>query len=95
MELKEDAQDYGQKFTIERIIKLKKRGIEILYTLEPIDDFVLSHLGSFDEKKLVSADRVDLRLPDATEKEEQKEQLAEAVQTSLCKWSFNSYLSRI
>jgi len=64
----------------------KKRGVEIIYTLEPIDDFVLSHLGKFDEKKLVSADRADLRLPESTEKEEQKEQLAEAVQTSLCKW---------
>ena len=28
----------------------KKRDIEILYTLEPIDDFVLSHLGEFDGK---------------------------------------------
>ncbi|CAK8716636.1 Chaperone protein HtpG [Candidatus Electronema halotolerans] len=64
----------------------KKRGIEILYTLEPIDDFVLSHIGAFDEKKLVSADRADLRLPESTEKEEVKEQLADAVQTSLCKW---------
>ncbi|MCW5205789.1 molecular chaperone HtpG [Desulfobulbus sp. F5] len=67
----------------------RKRGIEIIYTLEPIDDFVLSHLGKFDEKELRSADRADLRLPESTEKEEQKEQkeqLADAVQTSLCKW---------
>jgi TNF receptor-associated protein 1 len=64
----------------------RKRGVEIIYTLEPIDDFVLSHLGKFDEKELRSADRADLRLPESTEKEEPKEQLAEAVQTSLCKW---------
>jgi molecular chaperone HtpG len=71
----------------------KKRNIEIIYTLEPIDDFVLSHLGTFDEKKLLSADRADLRLPENTDKTEQekaddagKEKLAEAVQTSLCKW---------
>jgi molecular chaperone HtpG len=66
----------------------KQRGIEILYTLEPIDDFVLSHLGAFEEKKLVSADQADLRLPEAPEQEEVKaqDQLAEAVQTSLCKW---------
>lgn len=42
----------------------KQRGIEILYTLEPIDDFVLSHLGEYEGKKLVSADRADLRLPE-------------------------------
>ena len=41
----------------------KKKGIEIIYTLEPIDDFVLSHLGEFDGKKLVSADRADLDIP--------------------------------
>ncbi|OQX16725.1 MAG: molecular chaperone HtpG [Desulfobulbaceae bacterium A2] len=41
----------------------RQRGVEILYTLEPIDDFVLSHLGEFDGKKLVSADRADLKLP--------------------------------
>ena len=40
----------------------KKKDIEIIYTLEPIDDFVLSHLAEFDGKKLVSADRADLSL---------------------------------
>lgn len=45
----------------------KKHDIEIIYTLEPIDDFVLSHLGEFDGKKLVSADRADLNLPKGEE----------------------------
>ena len=40
----------------------RRRDIEILYTLEPIDDFVLNHLGEFEGKKLVSADRADLDL---------------------------------
>jgi HSP90 family molecular chaperone len=40
----------------------KKKDIEIIYTLEPIDDFVLSHLAEFDGKKLVSADGADLSL---------------------------------
>jgi molecular chaperone HtpG len=35
--------------------------------LEPIDDFVLSHLGEFDGKKLVSADRGDLDIPQTEE----------------------------
>ena len=56
----------------------RKRKIEILYTLEPIDDFVLSHLGEFDGKKLLSADRADLRLPDAPKEEgEEKEESTE------------------
>jgi molecular chaperone HtpG len=53
----------------------RKRNIEIIYTLEPIDDFVMNHIGEFDGKKLVSADRGDLDLSaikstgDAEEKE--------------------------
>ncbi len=49
-----EAGPYVEMFT--------KKDIEILYTLEPIDDFVLSHLAEFDGKKLVSADRADLDL---------------------------------
>lgn len=68
-----------------------KRGIEIIYTLEPIDDFVLSHLGEFDGKKLVSADRADLKLPESTtpddqETEEQGEKLEADRLTGLCSW---------
>jgi molecular chaperone HtpG len=47
----------------------RKNDIEILYTMEPIDDFVLSHLGEFDGKKLVSADRADLSIPKGSEGE--------------------------
>ncbi len=70
----------------------RKKEIEILYTLEPIDDFVLSHLGEYDGKKLLSADRADLKLPEADkdadkENEENKENsLDEIIQQSLCKW---------
>ena len=69
-----------------------KKDIEILFTLEPIDDFVLNHLGEFDGKKLVSADRSDLELPEAAE-EDNKEEAAEQGQdlggdeaASLCSW---------
>lgn len=70
-----------------------KRSIEIIYTLEPIDDFVLNHLGEFDGKKLVSADRADLKLPESTtpddkeaEEQEQGEKLETDQVTSLCTW---------
>jgi len=55
----------------------KKRNLEVIYTLEPIDDFAMSHLSLFDEKKLVSADCGDLDLPEApaeTEADKEKEQ---------------------
>ena len=47
----------------------RKNDIEILYTMEPIDDFVLSHLAEFEGKKLVSADRADLSIPKGSDKE--------------------------
>ena len=51
----------------------KKRDIEIIYTMEPIDDFVLSHLGEFEGKKLVSADRADLDLGESEEESKEAE----------------------
>lgn len=66
----------------------KKREIEILYTTEPIDDFVFNHLGEFDGKKLVSADRADLKLPgDKDDKpEEEKDHLDKTLTATLTKW---------
>ena len=52
----------------------RKRDLEIIYTLDPIDDFVFSHLAIFDDKQLVSADRGDLKLPGDKDEEESKEE---------------------
>jgi len=79
----------------------KKKDIEILYTLEPIDDFVLSHLGEFEDKKLVSADRADLSIPDSAaddEKEsgEAKEsKLDKEAQKSLLDWLKTTLVDKI
>ena len=59
----------------------RKKDIEIIYTLEPIDDFVLSHLAEFEGKKLVSADRADLDIPQT--EEEKKDEAAEAAEQKL------------
>jgi TNF receptor-associated protein 1 len=71
----------------------RQRDVEILFTLEPIDDFVLNHLGEFDGKKLVSADRADLQLPEtaagedkAADRAGQRESLAPEASRDLCSW---------
>jgi molecular chaperone HtpG len=69
----------------------RKRNIEIIYTLEPIDDFVLNHLGSYGDRKLVSADRADLVLPETTtesgqEEADRPEALSREDSTALCAW---------
>ena len=69
-----EAGPYVEMFT--------RKGIEILYTLEPIDDFVLSHLAEFDGKKLISADRADLDLG-SQETPEEKEEAAKQEEEKL------------
>jgi len=68
----------------------RARDLEILYTLEPIDDFVLSHLGEYEGKRLVSADRAELDLPEVEQQaaaDAPKEQpLDKDVVTSLTGW---------
>ncbi|QDT36418.1 molecular chaperone HtpG [Stratiformator vulcanicus] len=48
----------------------KKRGLEVLYLTDPVDEFVAAHLGTFQEKRLVSIDSADVKLP--AESDQQK-----------------------
>ncbi len=77
-----EAGPYVEMFT--------KKDIEIIYTMEPIDDFVLNHLGEFDGKKLVSADRADLSIvkdDDAADtKDSDDEKLADDEVGKLIEW---------
>ena len=40
----------------------KARNIEVIYTLEPIDEFVMNHARAFEEKNFISADNDDIDL---------------------------------
>jgi molecular chaperone HtpG len=51
----------------------KSKEIEVLYLIDPIDEWVVQSLGEFDGKKLVNVTKGDLDLGDLT-KEEKKEQ---------------------
>lgn len=70
----------------------RKKNIEIIYTLEPIDDFVMNHLGEFAGKKLVSADRSDLDLAaikstgDTAENDSKESSLEPEVVKTLTGW---------
>ena len=78
----------------------RKNDIEILYTMEPIDDFVLNHLGEFEGKKLVSADRADLDLPKGTEEKEKdsgenETSLDQDQEKDLVEWLKNSLKDKV
>ena len=41
----------------------RSRNLEVLILTDPADEFILSHLGEFDEKQIVSIDAAELKLP--------------------------------
>lgn len=60
----------------------RSRGLEVLVLTDPVDEYVLSRLGEFDKKEIVSVDSANLKLPDrksedADQKEESKDDSAE------------------
>lgn len=47
----------------------RRKGIEVLYLTDPVDEFVLSALGTFDGRDLVSIDSADVALTDLPDAE--------------------------
>lgn len=64
--------------------RVRKRGFEVLYMTEPIDEYCVQQLKEFDGKSLVSVTKEGLELP---EDEEEKKKMDEdkAKFESLCK----------
>lgn len=60
---------------------LKKRGFEILYMVDGIDEWAMQGLKEFDEKRLVSALSEDLELGDEEQDEEAKQEQIEDMKT--------------
>merc|ERR1712096_228730 len=52
---------------------LKKRGLEVIYMTEPIDEYVVKQLKEFDGKNLVSVTKEGLELPEDEEEKKKKE----------------------
>jgi molecular chaperone HtpG len=63
---------------------LKKRGLEVLYLTDPIDEYAIQQLKDFEEKKLVCATKEGLEL-DMTEEEKKKKEEEKASFEALCK----------
>merc|ERR1719262_1555851 len=62
---------------------LKKKGIEVMYMVDPIDEYCVQQLKEFDGKKLQSVTKEGLDLEDEDEKKTLEEQKAEF--EGLCK----------
>merc|ERR1719183_3283523 len=64
--------------------RLKKRGLEVIYMTEPIDEYVVQQLKEFDGKNLVSVTKEGLELPE-DEEEKKKREEDKAKYEPLCK----------
>jgi len=52
--------------------KLKKKDLEVLYLVDPIDEYAIQHVTEFDGKKLQSVSKEGLSFGDSNEKTEKK-----------------------
>ncbi|KAI5076145.1 hypothetical protein GOP47_0008210 [Adiantum capillus-veneris] len=64
--------------------KLKKKGYEVLFMVDAIDEYVVGQLKEFDGKKLVSATKEGLKLEDSEDEKQKKEELKSKFEP-LCK----------
>merc|ERR1711894_320124 len=64
--------------------RLKKRGLEVIYMTEPIDEYVVQQMKEFDGKNLVSVTKEGLELPE-DEEEKKKREEDKAKFENLCK----------
>merc|ERR1711966_429117 len=52
--------------------KLKKRGFEVLFMTDPIDEYAVQHMDEFEDHKLMNASKEDLKFGDKEEKREKR-----------------------
>jgi heat shock protein beta len=52
--------------------KLKKRGYEVIFMTDPIDEYAVQHMDEFEYNKLMNASKEDLKFGDKEEKKEKK-----------------------
>merc|ERR1719192_1827036 len=77
-----ESKDIVQKSAF--VEKVKKKGFEVLYMVDPIDEYAVQQLKEYDGKKLVCITKEGLELPvDDDEKKRQEELVAEF--EDLCK----------
>merc|ERR1719502_2184664 len=66
------------------IERLKKKGYEVVFMVDPIDEYAVQQLKEFDEKKLISATKEGLKMEEDEEEKKAFED-AKAKTESLCK----------
>ncbi|PWA52782.1 Heat shock protein Hsp90 [Artemisia annua] len=89
--LKEDQLEYLEERESKKAVenspfleKLKKKGYEVLYMVDAIDEYAVGQLKEFEGKKLVSATKEGLKLEETEDEKKKQEALKEKFE-GLCK----------
>merc|ERR1712025_840055 len=77
-----ESKDIVQKSAF--VEKVRERGFEVLYMVDPIDEYAVQQLKEYDGKKLVCITKEGLELPE-DEEEKKKFEEAKAKYEGLCK----------
>ncbi|CAH8476651.1 unnamed protein product [Schistosoma intercalatum] len=64
--------------------RLTQRGFEVLFMVDPIDEYAVTHIRQYENKKLVCVTKDGLQLPESDEDKKQFEELKSSFET-LCK----------
>ena len=64
--------------------RLRKAGLEVIYMIEPIDEYCVQQLKEYDGKNLLSVTKEGLELPEDEEEKKKQEDL-KAKYENLCK----------
>merc|ERR1712080_466730 len=82
-EIAEDKDNY-KKFYEQFSKNIKKKGFEVLYLVDPIDEYAVQQLKEYDGKKLVCVTKEGLELPEDDDEKKRQEEL-KAEFEELCK----------
>merc|ERR1711890_89649 len=74
--------------------KVKKKGFEVLYLVDPIDEYAVQQLKEYDGKKLVCVTKEGLELPEDDDEKKRQEEL-KAEFEELCKVIKESWIKRL
>lgn len=64
--------------------RLRKAGLEVIYMIEPIDEYCVQQLKEYDGKNLVSVTKEGLELPEDEDEKKKQEELKTKFE-NLCK----------